>query len=216
MPANDDPIYLLVSPFAEEQGRCRRLQYGMSAELAQQNINCVWLDLPGTGDSPIDETQITATMWHESMTAAVAWCQLQGRRLAAVGGLRLGSAVAIAWSQSQAMPFKTIAIEPISGPYALRALLRTQLTQDGKTAEELLQKIQIGEIVEAAGYPLSLNTRATLEQFPMLDPLPAYVSVIRSAAAQLPPWLQVEPKDASELALHLAQLIAAANPSLVA
>jgi pimeloyl-ACP methyl ester carboxylesterase len=204
-PANHCPIYLFISPFAEEQGRCRRLQYGISAALAEQGINGVWLDLPGTGDSPIDETQMTAAMWHETVTAAVDWCQMHGRRLSAIGGLRLGGAVAIAWSQGQPALLKTLAIEPISGPYALRALLRTQLAQDGNTTEQLLQMIENGETIEAAGYPLNLNSKATLEQFPMLDPLPASVTLIRSALPELPPWLQVEPKDASALALHLGR-----------
>jgi pimeloyl-ACP methyl ester carboxylesterase len=127
-PAAALPIILLLSPFAEEQSRCRRLQYGISAALAQLGLQGCWLDLPGTGDSPVDETEITAPMWLAAISAAIDWCNADGRRLALLGGLRLGAAVAIGWRLAHpAATVTVVAIEPVSGAATLRGLLRTHM-----------------------------------------------------------------------------------------
>jgi hypothetical protein len=204
-PAKVSPVYLLISPFAEEQGRCRRLQYGISAALANHGINGCWLDLPGTGDSPLDETDITSTKWLDAVNAAVNWCETGDRTLALIGGLRLGGAVAIGWAQRQSIPYRIAAIEPISGTYALRGLLRTQLSRNGKTTEQLLKSIQHGETIDASGYPINQSITATLEQFSLTETMPAGVTTIRSTLSDLPPWLQVEPKTATALALDLTR-----------
>ncbi len=206
-PANGLPLCLMLSPFAEEQSRCRRLQYDMSAWLGARGLNCCWLDLPGTGDSLMDETLISANIWMAAIHAASAWCNSPGRSLALVGGLRLGGAVAISWLQTQSQRHPIVAIEPISGTYALRALLRSRMAQDGKTAEQLMQRLADGEEIEAAGYPLSQSTRLTLEQFPMDAAPAADVKVIRSSLSDMPPWLQIEPQPAPALADHLAAQI---------
>jgi hypothetical protein len=208
------PIYLLISPFAEEQGRCRRLQYDISMALANHNINGCWLDLPGTGDSPLDETSITAAIWLAAVSACVNWCETSGRQLALIGGLRLGAAVAVNWALQQSTPPAHVAIEPISGPYALRSLLRTQLALAGKTTEQLLNSIENGETIDVAGYPLNKSLTAALEQFNMPGTLPTGMSTIRSTLSDLPPWLQVEPRAATALALDFVHQLIALQPGV--
>ncbi len=216
-PAAALPIILLLSPFAEEQGRCRRLQYNMSAALAAHGVQACWLDLPGTGDSPVDETEITAPMWLAAISAAVDWCSSDGRQLVLLGGLRLGGAVAINWRLAQhAATTPVAAIEPVSGPAALRTLLRTHMVQDGQTSETLLQKMAAGATIDAAGYPLNHNSTTALEQFVLPKHLPKDVTVIRSALPDLPPWLQVEPSATEALAQHLADQLAASYQRVAA
>jgi pimeloyl-ACP methyl ester carboxylesterase len=209
-PAAKLPIVLLLSPFAEEQSRCRRLQYGISVALAELGLQGCWLDLPGTGDSPVDETEITAAMWLAAVTAATNWCNADGNKLALLGGLRLGGAVAIGWRLAHgAATVPIAAIEPVGGSAALRGLLRTHMVQDGQTSEQLLQKMAAGETIDAAGYPLNPHSKTTLEQFIIPELLPKDVTVIRPALPDLPPWFQVEPKAAEALAQHLAGQLAA-------
>ncbi len=209
-PAAALPIILLISPFAEEQNRCRRLQYNMCAALATHGLQGCWLDLPGTGDSPVEETEITAPMWLAAVSAAIKWCSADGRTLALLGGLRLGAAVAIGWRlESPAAMVPVVAIEPVNGAASLRGLLRTHMVQDGQTSEQLLQKIESGQTIDAAGYPLNHINKTALEQFVLPESLPKDVTVIRSALPDLPPWLQVEPKAAEALAQHLADQVAA-------
>jgi hypothetical protein len=202
------PTFLLISPFAEEQGRCRRLQYDISAALAKEGLNGCWLDLPGTGDSPLDETGITADKWLAAVNASVNWCETAGRHLALVGGLRLGAAVAIGWAQQQFTPPTIAAVEAVAGPSALRNLLRTRLASNGKTIEDLLKSIQNGETIDAAGYPLNKSVTDTLEQFNLPEMPLLGITKIRSTLSDLPPWFQVEPKAATALALDLARQLA--------
>jgi hypothetical protein len=202
------PVCLMISPFAEEQSRCRRLQFDISANLAAQGLNGCWLDLPGTGDSPLDETAISADIWLESVTAAARWCSNDGRHLRMVGGLRLGAAVAICWQQTQSQPRIVAAIEPISGSSALRALLRSRMAQDGTSIEQLFQRLQGDELIEAAGYPLNFATKNTLDHFPVAESHADGVRVIRSMLADMPPWLQMEAQPAKPLASDLAGQIA--------
>jgi esterase/lipase len=208
------PACLMISPFAEEQSRCRRLQFDISANLAAQGLNSCWLDLPGTGDSPVDETDISAEMWLACVTAAAQWCNAESRTLVMAGGLRLGGAVAIRWRQTQSLLPLIFAVEPISGSYALRALLRSRIAQDGTSSEQLLLRLQADQTIEAAGYPLSLATKKTLDQFPMAETATPDVTVIRSTLSDMPPWLQMESQPAPELASHLARQIASLLPVL--
>jgi esterase/lipase len=200
------PNCLLISPFAEEQGRCRRLQYDISANLADHGLGSCWLDLPGTGDSPVDETQITAHMWLLAISAAVSWLKSGDHTLSFVGGLRLGGAVAISWAQMQPPPLYAIAaIEPISGSYALRALLRSRIVQqNSKNTEQLLLDMQAGTVLNVAGYPLAHATRLALEHFTMAEPPTASTHIIRSVLPDMPPWLQAEPLAAPALAADIA------------
>jgi hypothetical protein len=209
-PAMQLPTCLMVTPFAEEQGRCRRLQYEMSAALAAHGLNGCWLDLPGTGDSPVDETAITAAMWLDSISAALDHVSAP----VMIGGLRLGGAVALHWGQNHAPKMPVVAIEPISGRYALRTLLRSRTAQAGLSTEQLLHCLAEGETIEVAGYPLNQATKTALDQFSMAHSDGANIGIIRSALADMPPWLQMEPLPADALAQHLAEQIIAFHQSI--
>jgi pimeloyl-ACP methyl ester carboxylesterase len=209
-PAGNLPIGLMISPFAEEQGRCRRLQYDISDAMADHGLHICWLDLPGTGDSPMAETDITAAAWLECVQAALAWLTQSRQTPVLLGGLRLGGAVALHTAQTLPANIKLVMIEPISGSYALRTLLRARAAQGDKSAEDLTRMMAAGDTIEAAGYPLNASCKATLEHFTLPDAPTDRHSIIRASEPGIPPWLQIEPKPANHLVTDIAQQLAVA------
>ncbi len=207
-PAQGLPAGLMISPFAEEQGRCRRLQYDLSANMAAHGVNLVWLDLPGTGDSPLDETEITAAFWLACVRDALTFLAQSGHKLLWLGGLRLGAAVALHAARTMADVPQLIMLEPISGSYALRGVLRARLGQGEKGSDDLISQLKAGATVEAAGYPLNAATKSTLDHFTLDDSQTIEQRIIRSGIAEIPPWLQIEPTPAPALATDLVQQMA--------
>jgi alpha-beta hydrolase superfamily lysophospholipase len=211
-PARHLPVGLMISPFAEEQSRCRRLQYDVSDAMAKQGVHICWLDLPGTGDSPLAETEISAAFWLACVHDALTWHAQSGQAVQILGGLRLGGAVAHHAALPMTPAPKLVVLEPISGSYALRALLRSRAAQGDKSADELTRMIAAGATIEAAGYPLNAASKATLDHFTLPDSPAANQTIIRARLPDMPPWLQVEPTPAPKLTADLSQQLTEAMP----
>ena len=194
------PVLLMASPFAEEQARCRRLQYLATKSLAESGHALVWLDLPGTGDSPMPEDSITTTVWMQALSAARDELARLGHMLVGVGGLRLGATVAGLWQRDAAPGLPLWPVEPLGGQMALRALLRSEAVRQSSggqtiTADALLKQLSDGSCLHAAGYPLSaslLDCLLTLDRVPL--PAPA----IRLTGSGTPSWLRLALSPARE------------------
>lgn len=165
--APEGDALVMVSPFAEEHARCRRLQTRTAQIMAETKRLLIWLDLPATGDSPLEESAITLPLWFQALHESVAWIEQKGIRIKGIGGLRLGASLVFHWAQAHSCPYTLVLVEPASGLAALKTVLRTRAFQSlefgfHESAEQLKQRLEAGENLEAAGYPLSANTAACL------------------------------------------------------
>jgi exosortase A-associated hydrolase 2 len=197
---------LVVPPFAEEMNKCRAMMTDVAVALAQRGIGTVLPDLYGTGDSGGDFSDGDLAVWREDLLLAMQWCRQRLHAVTGILAVRLGCALAAALVSSgrtEAMS-RTVLWQPVfDGGRHLTQFLRLRITaalaeQDRKeTLAELRARLQAGEIVEVAGYPLSGQLTEQLAALSVPTSLPpqlgktAWLEIVRDGAALPQPAAQL-------------------------
>ena len=163
---------LIVPAFAEEMNKCRKMLTDVSRALLQHSIASVMPDLSGTGDSEQEFGTANWGLWREDLAATVDWCRSQGLSIRGAVGVRLGCALLADLAQD-ALPDLRCSVmwQPVAnGKDFLTQFLRLRVAATmmdsarKETVDELLAKLRAGQSVEVAGYDLSPQLAADLQQ----------------------------------------------------
>ena len=183
-PARGQIVY--VHPFAEEMNKSRRMAALQARAFAQAGYDVLQIDLLGCGDSSGDFGDATWQAWVNDVVQGCRWLRCRnsasgaGSQLPALWlwGLRAGCLVAVEAARALDTPCNFIFWQPpASGKPLLQQFLRLKVAGDmlggqAKGAMEYLrQQLDTGEAVEIAGYRLSPELAAGLEQALPVPPL---------------------------------------------
>jgi hypothetical protein len=69
--SNHSQQIIIIAPLFEEANRCRKLLADVMRGLASHRIGSVLPDLPGTGESSVDISNVAFSDWHETLLAVV-------------------------------------------------------------------------------------------------------------------------------------------------
>lgn len=193
---------LVVPPFAEEMNKSRRMVTDVALRLAQRGFATAFPDLYGTGDSSGDLSDATWGGWIADLAAVVKWLTESDLQVSGVIGIRLGAALANAATRSGALRGveRTVLWQPVfDGSRSLAQFLRLRtaasLLQDDRkeSRTELRSRLQGGEILEVAGYPLAWRLAQELDEVVVPVCLPqslgfvTWMEVVQTPGAVLPP-----------------------------
>ncbi|NML04563.1 hypothetical protein [Sphingomonas sp. G-3-2-10] len=217
------PVVVAALPLFEEANRTRAFVVTILRALAERGIASALPDLPGTGESIVPTSEMTLMRLHEAYEAAVDTFDSQGRHCY---GVSLRSGVLM---DTLGLLYGRWYLAPQSGPELKRELTRIKRAELGREAKKLteywyydndLPEDAADPPVEIAGnlVPADLMTELSAallypkknECLPRrtvrleTDPKPADLKI--SAA---PLWRRAEPDNDSELAVLLADDIAA-------
>jgi pimeloyl-ACP methyl ester carboxylesterase len=183
-PENGVPI-LFIPPLFEELNRTRALLAGVMRALAAEGMNCTLPDLPGTGESERDLSDVGWQEWRDAV-AAVADSLGADLLIASIrGGALLDATPARAhWR-----------LAPVEGSSLIRDLARTSLAGgEGGAGYDLAPRLR-GALVDAKPADLPAVWTVRLAS----DPRPADFKLEGPAL-----WRRAEPQSASELTASIA------------
>jgi len=157
------PFTLFIPPFAEEMNKCRRMTALMARRIADGRMPVLNPDLTGTGDSDGEFGEATCDIWREDLNACAKWIADQGGYIAAVIGIRFGALLALELAASLPDCRQIILWQPVlAGETMIKQFLRlramaglTDDPTDRETVADLVEKLNIGNTVEVAGYDIS-------------------------------------------------------------
>lgn len=163
---------LYLPPFAEELNMSRRMAALAADALARAGFAVLTLDPFGTGDSGGDFADATWAVWRADAAAGLDRLRAEtAGRPAAVWGLRLGAALAMALARDRPDRIaRALLWQPVtSGRQMLTQFLRIRVAAGlgGEAVKEttgaLRALLAAGETVEVAGYALSPRLADDLE-----------------------------------------------------
>lgn len=172
---------LILPPFAEEMNKTRPMFTRLGNLLAVNGIASVLLDLYGTGDSGGDFSDATWSVWQDDVAQAIKWCELKRIPVTNLLAVRLGCSLAVEMAHSERLPSlrSTILWQPLfDGRRALTQFLRlrvaaSMLSSKGKeTVDSLRRLLRAGKSIEIAGYQISSQLAAELDQIVVPSALP--------------------------------------------
>ncbi len=213
---------LYIPPFAEEMNRCRSHVAGTARALASQGVQVLTLDPWGTGESEGDGSEPGWDDWLDDVEAAFDWLARHSGSTPGLWGLRTGALLAGQLSErlvsaQQTMPARLLLWQPVlDGKLFLnqhiRLRLASQMVHDGdrETSERIRARLDAGEVIEVAGYPLTGRMAAGLASARM----PAAQDLARVPVR----WLEVVAKpgqDAGQPARKLSESVQALGGDLV-
>lgn len=168
---------LYLPPFAEEMNRCRSHAVAQARAMAQRGWHVLLLDPSGTGESEGQFADATWVQWRDDAAAAMDWLHRQTGRPVSLWGLRTGALLAAELVQC-GVPDGTRLLfwQPVlDGRQFLQQYLRlriaSQMMRDGdrETVDSLRARLNAGEIIEIAGYPLGGTLAEELSARRMTD-----------------------------------------------
>ncbi|MEX2123354.1 MAG: hydrolase 2, exosortase A system-associated [Woeseia sp.] len=162
-PAKARRCVLFVPPFGEEMNKCRRQVTETAKALLAGGYAALVVDLFGTGDSDGEFAEATWSTWKSDIVAAIAWIGANGLSLQALVATRLGCAlVAESLRDTGSNVQKTVFWQPVeNGRQYMTQFLRFRVaasmmeSDGGETVENLKERLDRGETLEIAGYPLT-------------------------------------------------------------
>jgi exosortase A-associated hydrolase 2 len=173
---------LYLAPFAEEMNRARRMAALQARILAERGIGVLILDPFGTGDSEGGFEEARWEIWRSDTRGALAWLRAQGYERLTLLGLRLGACLALAVAaeptDGEVEPSRLVLWQPVlRGDAFLNQFLRirvmTGLRDNGsgakETVKELRRRLDSGETLEVAGYPLTPGLSADIAALNAVD-----------------------------------------------
>ncbi len=177
--------------------------------LADRGIGSYILDVPGTGDTPLQFHDASWDVWKKAVADGFLHLNTNGAPKIYGVGLRLGAVLAVDGLLDKA---PVIAINPVDGASQIRTLLRaksigTQASKQPVSMADLMDALERGESVEAAGYTLSLKLVKSVNAAKLSDTASNNVRVVDITGTGSPLWLQNEPEPADELAVELATVL---------
>lgn len=203
------PSVLLLPPLFEELNRCRALIAGIMRGLAAQGVRAILPDLPGTGESPRDLSEVDWDDWTGAASLLVDEQQEGGRPLV-VASIR-GGCLLEPLGASACWRFA-----PAAGVALARDLIRTrQAALPGKPKAADIEAEARSVATEFAGYtvPAGLFARLSDAQIPASVPVRTVRLATDATDAELkiegkPLWRQAEPGNDPRLAAALASDLA--------
>lgn len=154
---------LYVPSFAEEMNRCRSHAAAQARALAAAGVHCLLIDLYGTGESDGRLEDATWDLWRDDVAAAARRVgQLTGHP-PMLWGVRTGALLAAEAAAAMQVPVQRLLLwQPVlDGKVFLNQYLRlriaSQLVSDAEreTTERIRARLNSGEVLEIAGYPLT-------------------------------------------------------------
>lgn len=172
---------LYVPPFAEEMNRCRSHAAAQARALAAQGVHCLLIDLFGTGESDGAFEQAGWDSWHADVAAAALHLQAQSGHAPVLWGARTGALLAARVASQGATPVAGLLLwQPVlDGATFLNQTLRLRIASqmvneaERETTEQIRARLQQGETLEVAGYPLTAGLAEGLAASRLADFAPA-------------------------------------------
>lgn len=168
---------LYVPPFAEEMNRCRATVAEQARRLASAGHDVLLLDPYGTGDSEGDFSEASWQTWLGDVTAAGAWLEERSGGPIGLWGCRTGALLAADAAQSAPGRYRRLLFwQPVlDGKMFLTQYLRLRVAflmdrgLPAETTNEMRQTLQAGGTLESAGYGLTGQLAAELDDKRLLD-----------------------------------------------
>ncbi|QID18527.1 hydrolase 2, exosortase A system-associated [Nitrogeniibacter mangrovi] len=200
---------LYLPPFAEEMNRCRSHVVSQARALAARGYHTLILDPYGTGESEGEITDADWDAWRLDALEAARWLVAETSAPLTLWGIRTGALLAAELVASGDTPplQQVLFWQPVlDGKLFLNQHLRlriaAQMFTEGEkeTGDTLRNRLNAGETLEIAGYPLTGRLAGQLGSLRM----DASVEHL----AQVPVcWLEVVAKAGQALALPSRKLI---------
>lgn len=197
---------LCVQPFAEEANKSRRMLALAARALAGRGLTVLGVDPFGCGDSEGCLDEADWDLWLSDL--ARAWRALGERADGprALLGLRLGALLAVELSRRvEPAPDRLVLWQPVlSGSAALTEFLRLRTAgslaaggEERETAKALRARLEAGETLEIAGYPLGPRLAAALDG-----------ATLGAPAAGVVHWMEVVPGGRREVTPAASRILA--------
>ena len=191
---------LVVPPFAEELNKSRRMLAMLGRKAAAAGRGVLLVDLAGTGDSWGDFRDARYETWLADLAQAARWVEQQGGSVTAVTGLRFGALLGMEFAAGLPTVRQLLLWQPVlSGADVLTQFLRLRtaagLTGGGdakETQESLRARLRNGEVVEIAGYELTPELYAAIQDRQLASLMPGrpvridWFHLVRQAGATVP------------------------------
>lgn len=163
---------LFIPPFAEEMNRCRAAVSWQAREFAKIGYSTLVLDLYGTGDSEGELSDASWDIWQSDIATAATWLEKKTGCTISLWGFRLGGLLAADFANNSPDRIANLLLwQPVAdGKLFLTQYLRyrvASLVDRGlppETTREIRERLNSGEIVEVAGYPISAALAEGLDQ----------------------------------------------------
>jgi exosortase A-associated hydrolase 2 len=176
---------LYLHPFAEEMNKSRRMAALQSRALAAQGYAVLQIDLFGCGDSGGDFADATWSQWRDDVLAGMQWLRARVSGAITLWGLRLGAALALDAARDSEPPASFVLWQPVlNGSTMLTQFLRLQIASEmlseGRSEsglQVLRSRLDAGETIEVAGYPLTRGLAAGIEAVALDALVPGAASV---------------------------------------
>jgi exosortase A-associated hydrolase 2 len=169
---------LCVSPFAEEMNRSRRMWTLLAQALGARGVTVLIPDLFGTGESDGDFADARWELWLEDLRAVWRSALADGAAQLSLVGVRLGALLALDFARrlradkAEAQLQRIILWQPVlHGEQFATQFLRLKLAagmrrtdRPPETTASLRERLASGEGLEVAGYELSGELVASLDE----------------------------------------------------
>jgi exosortase A-associated hydrolase 2 len=191
-----------VPPFGEEMNKSRRMAALQARALAALGFGVLQIDLHGCGDSSGEIGDARWDGWKSDLALAHSWLavRLDGAPVS-LWGLRLGALLALDYAAGAAGPLASLLLwQPVqSGKIYLTQFLRLRVASDmlaedkqaGNSTNALREQLQAGHSLEIAGYDLTPELAAAIDELDMSALAPAvpvhWFEAVAAAGRELPP-----------------------------
>jgi exosortase A-associated hydrolase 2 len=204
---------LYIHPFAEEMNKSRRMARLQAQALAQAGFSVLQIDLLGCGDSSGDFGDATWQAWVDDVMQATHWLRQQDPGTGQppplwLWGLRAGCLLAVDAARHLPIPCHFLFWQaPAAGKPLLQQFLRLKMAgellggQSKGVMDALRQQLASGTAVEIAGYALSPDLAAGLEQATLTPPA-------KPSPGQQVVWLELSTRDNPTLSPIATQTVA--------
>ena len=177
---------LHLPAFAEEMNKSRHVVNRMARNLVQKGHAVVVPDLYGTGESAGDFGDTNWECWQTDAQHLIAWMNQQGGAQITLWGLRLGALLAVDVACACPGAIRRLLLwQPVtSGRQAMTQFLRLRMAAGLMGAEtesvaSLRERLNAGETLEIAGYPVSPSLYSQVSSSAMGELLPAQSAALR-------------------------------------
>jgi exosortase A-associated hydrolase 2 len=200
---------LYLPPFAEEMNRCRSHVVSQARALAARGYHVLILDPYGTGESEGEITDTDWDIWRQDAVEAARWLAAETGAPLTVWGIRTGALMAAEVAAAENTPplQQLLFWQPVlDGKMFLNQHLRLRIAAqmfndtEKETGDSLRRRLDAGETLEIAGYPL---TGRLAEQLGSLRMDTFVEHLVRPPVC----WLEVVAKAGQSLALPSRKLI---------
>ncbi|GAB4576997.1 MAG: hydrolase 2, exosortase A system-associated [Rhodothalassiaceae bacterium] len=172
---------LLLSPFAEEMNRSRRLMAELGRAMAMRGLNLFIPDLTGTGDSAGNLEDTDLERWQADIDFLCRHARAGHSGPLILSGIRFGALLAAGSAACARSEIDgLLLIEPVTnGARFLQQFLRLRIAAalgrgERETGGALMARLEAGEILSISGYPLAPAMARTIKAAALADcPPPA-------------------------------------------